>query len=174
MAPLNQNSQLIQQPQQLVQNNPYLYYPNQQQYMIQPTMSQTQMQQYSSTQQMPNNPQQQNVQTVMSDRVWAQGELAAKAYLVAKNTEQVIWDSESPVIYIKTVDAYGRPTMVTLDYTIRPVETQNNGVANSEVNDLKEKVDKLSDMFEQFMQNQSNNNNQKTYKPNYNKKEVAN
>lgn len=154
--------------------NPYNYYPQANPYIVQPTYTPgNQPNAYSPVQQMQQAPQQQP-QTVASDRIWVQGETAAKAYLVAKNTEQIIWDSENPVIYIKTTDAYGRPTMVTLDYTIRPVETQNNGVANSEVNDLKEKVDKLSDMFEQFMQNQSNNNNQKTYKPNYNKKEVAN
>lgn len=155
--------------------NPYNYYPQQNPYMIQPTYTPSQLQQqtpqYTGVQQMPSNPQQQNVQTVSSDRVWVQGDTGAKAYLVAKNTEQVIWDSEAPIIYIKTVDSFGRPSMITLDYKVREPEPQATGVASSEVNDLKEKVDKLSDMFEQFMQNQQNN---KSFKQNYNKKEVAN
>lgn len=158
--------------------NPYNYYPQQNPYLVQPTYTQPQLQQqvpqYTGVQQMPQNPQQQTIQTVSSDRVWVQGEMGAKSYLVTKNTEQVMWDSESPVIYIKTTDAFGRPSMVTLDYTIRPVESQSSGVASSEVNDLKEKVDKLSDMFEQFMQNQNQQQNTKTYKPNYNNKKEGN
>lgn len=155
--------------------NPYNYYPQTNPYMVQQTYAPAnQPNAYSQVQQMQNNPQQQNVQTVLSDRIWVQGENAAKAYLVAKNSEQVIWDSEQPSIYIKTVDVYGKPTMVTLDYTIRPIENSNSGVANSEVTDLKNEVgdlksglNDLKGMFEDFIKAQQSQ--QKTYKPNYNK-----
>lgn len=160
MPTINSQQQIYQQPQQLVQSNPYLYYPQVQPMYQQQIQNQAQLQQNQSQ------------QTVASDRVWAQGENAAKAYMVAKNTEQVIWDSEQPVIYIKTVDIYGRPSMITLDYTIRPVESQNNGIANSEVNDLKNELNELRNDLKAFIQNSQQQ--QRNYNPKYNKKEVAN
>lgn len=51
--------------------------------------------------------------------VWVQGEAGAKSYLVAPNTTLPLWDSESQVIYLKSADASGMPSMKVLDYTIR-------------------------------------------------------
>lgn len=109
-----------------------------------------------------------NTPQIMSDRVWAQGENAAKAYLVSRNTEQTIWDSEQPVIYIKTVDAYGRPSMITLDYTIRQETSPNQNVASSnDVNDLRNEFNDLRNELKQFMQQSAQ---EKRYKQQYNKK----
>lgn len=54
-----------------------------------------------------------------SNLVWVQGEAGAKSYLVAPNNTIPLWDSESPVIYLKSADASGMPSMKVLDYTIR-------------------------------------------------------
>ena len=51
--------------------------------------------------------------------IWVQGEQAAKSYLVAPNTTVQLWDSEEKVIYLKSADASGMPSMKVLDYTIR-------------------------------------------------------
>ena len=51
--------------------------------------------------------------------IWVQGEAAAKSYLVAPNTTVQLWDSEEKVIYLKSADASGMPSMKVLDYTIR-------------------------------------------------------
>lgn len=101
-----------------------------------------------------------NQQTVNSQRIWVQGEGSAKAYIVANNTEQILWDSENPVIYIKTVDATGKPSTITLDYTIRNPEPEN---INKETEALKSEIAELKDMMKQMM------SQQRTYKP-YNKK----
>ena len=58
--------------------------------------------------------------------IWVQGEQAAKSYLVAPNTTVQLWDSEEKVIYLKSADASGMPSMKILDYTIR-------GDANTQV-----------------------------------------
>lgn len=50
---------------------------------------------------------------------WVQGEAGAKSYLVAPNTTVDLWDSEAQVIYLKSADASGMPSMKILDYTIR-------------------------------------------------------
>ena len=54
-----------------------------------------------------------------SGLIWVQGEQAAKSYLVAPNSTVQLWDSEEKVIYLKSADASGMPSMKILDYTIR-------------------------------------------------------
>lgn len=52
--------------------------------------------------------------------IWVQGEAGAKAYFVAAGCKAVLWDSESPVFYIKSADAgSGIPSMRTFDYSER-------------------------------------------------------
>ena len=58
-------------------------------------------------------------QTQQNGIIWVQGEQAAKSYLVAPNTTVQLWDSEEKVIYLKSADASGMPSMKILDYTIR-------------------------------------------------------
>ena len=75
------------------------------------------------TQTVPQQAQQQQVQNVnqpvSNGIIWVQGEAGAKSYLVAPNTTVQLWDSEENVIYIKTADSSGMPSMKILDYTIR-------------------------------------------------------
>ena len=70
-----------------------------------PPQMQMQMQQQQSQQQ--------------SGLTWVQGEAGAKSFLVAPNTTVDLWDSEAQVIYLKSADASGMPSMKILDYTIR-------------------------------------------------------
>ena len=67
-------------------------------------------------------PQQQN------NMIWVQGEAGMKAFLVAPNTTVQLWDSENPVIYLKSADASGMPSVKILDYSIRDTapKPQNN------------------------------------------------
>lgn len=88
-----------------------------------------------------------------SNLIWVQGEAGAKSYLVAPNTTVQLWDSEENVIYIKSADASGMPSIKTLDYTIRenrpsnvhvPTEMASTSFATKdEVNLLGERLDAL-------------------------------
>lgn len=70
--------------------------------------------------QMPQpQPQPQPSQSSQSNLIWVQGEAGAKSYLVAPNTTVQLWDSEDQVIYLKSADASGMPSMKILDYKIR-------------------------------------------------------
>lgn len=110
---------------------------------------------------------QQNPNQIISERVWVEGESGGKGYLVGRGHEQVLWDIEAPVIYIKTVDASGRPHTVTLDYTIRPDEEQ---VQSNELARLKDDFNDLKKQMIDFMNNFNQNNQQKnSYKQNYRK-----
>lgn len=101
--------------------------------------------------------QQPQPQQVESQRVWVQGESSAKAFIVANNKEQVLWDSEQPVIYIKTVDATGKPSTVTLDYTIRNPQPDDD---RTEIDGLKKQMNEMMSMLKDLT-------SQRNYKPNY-------
>ena len=58
-------------------------------------------------------------QTQNNGIIWVQGLAGAKSYLTAPNTTVQLWDSEAQVIYLKSADASGMPSMKVLDYTIR-------------------------------------------------------
>lgn len=101
-------------------------------------------------------PQIQNVQQNQnSGIIWVQGEAGAKSYLVAPNTTVQLWDSENQVIYLKSADASGMPSMRILDYKIRetnpPVMAQ--GLAQSEEKYVtKEELKAYQDALEKRLQ----------------------
>lgn len=70
---------------------------------------------YQPQYQTPQQPQ----QPTNNGIIWVQGEAGAKSYLVAPNNTVQLWDSEEQVIYLKSADASGMPSMKVLDYTIR-------------------------------------------------------
>ncbi len=76
------------------------------------------MYQYPMQQQFPQ-PQFNYGNNYPNDLTWVQGEAGAKSYLVARNSTATLWDSEAQVIYLKSADASGMPSMKILDYTIR-------------------------------------------------------
>lgn len=97
------------------------------------------------------NPQPQQPQT--SGIIWVQGEVGARSYLVSPNTKVALWDSEAPIIYIKTSDQNGVPSMRIIDYTYRdmPQQSQNQNnqstyVTTDEFTTLKEEVNRLKDI----------------------------
>lgn len=64
-------------------------------------------------------------QPIQNNIIWVQGIAGAKSYLVSPNTTVQLWDSEAQVIYLKSADASGMPSMKILDYTIRQPESPN-------------------------------------------------
>lgn len=85
--------------------------------------------------------------------IWVQGEAGAKSYLVAPNTTVQLWDSESQVIYLKSADASGMPSIKILDYTIRdsaphhqaPLSNQIDYATKEDVGVLQGELNKLRD-----------------------------
>lgn len=87
--------------------------------------------------------------------IWVQGEAAAKSYPVAPNTSVALWDSEANVVYIKTVDASGMPSMKIADYTMRdntPKSTQTASQSDFATKDdllpIKKDIDALKAKLE--------------------------
>ena len=94
------------------------------------------------------------VQKNPGDMIWVQGEAGAKAYLIAPNNTVVLWDTESPTIYIKTADASGVPSMRILDFKERnaPNPTPNSTgvqfVTIEQFNELQSKFEELMAKYE--------------------------
>ena len=93
-----------------------------------------------------------------NDMIWVQGEAAAKSYIIAPGNTVILWDSENPVIYIKSCDASGIPSMKTLEYTERsethktPLDSVSNNasiyVTRDELAALTARVDALTSKSE--------------------------
>lgn len=64
-------------------------------------------------------PQPQVQQQNPSSILWVRNSNEAAMYPVAPNNAVVLWDSGSPVIYLKKADASGKPTMQTFDLVER-------------------------------------------------------
>lgn len=89
------------------------------------------------TQMQPMQQQNQPVRPSVQDRIIVQGIEGAKAYLVAPNNSVDLWDSEAPVIYQKSADPSGMPSIKILDYTVRESASNTpNSASKVKVEDL--------------------------------------
>lgn len=104
--------------------NPY-YAPYQYPYTPQNTDFKAQYQQpIQNTSQQFNAPQTANT-PLRNEMLWVLNKNEADSYPVAPNCSVVLWDKNSPTIYVKSMSANGVPSMRTLDFTERsekPVE----------------------------------------------------
>lgn len=122
--------------------------------------------------------QQNSFQNGNSSIIWVQGEAGAKSYLVAPNTTVQLWDSEAQVIYLKSADASGMPSMKIIDYTIRDTSQPQTPspatmqpvadyVTKDEFNAFKDQVQKMvggRNDESAFSANRPNNSNNKQSK----------
>jgi len=71
--------------------------------------------------------QQQPVQQQQGNNIlWVRNEQEAAMYPVAPNNAVPLWDSNSPVLYLKQADASGKPTMKIYDLVERVQEPQSD------------------------------------------------
>jgi hypothetical protein len=67
-----------------------------------------------------------------SSIIWVRNNQEAAMYPVAPNNAVALWDSSSPVIYLKQADASGKPSMKTYDLVERvdaPAEQETKDLA---------------------------------------------
>ena len=96
-----------------------------------------------------------NQPNVQSSLIWVQGINAAKSYPVAPNTSVPLFDSEANVVYIKSADASGMPSIKILDYNVRDSEPrkaesapQVDFVTHNELADIQKEIDALKAKLE--------------------------
>lgn len=78
-----------------------------------------QMPMQQPVQQMPMQPTQ---MTVANDMIWVLSEGEAQSYPVAPNNSVILWDKNSDVVYIKSVNAQNVPSFRVLDYKERTAD----------------------------------------------------
>lgn len=91
-----------------------------------------------------------------SGLTWVTGETAAKSYPVAPNSAVALWDSEANVVYIKSADASGMPSVKVLDYTVRTdspktaeIQPQSDFVTHEELSAIREEIDAIKAKFDE-------------------------
>lgn len=136
-------------------NNPY--YP---QAGAMPDQLTAYKQPYQPTYTQPQNPMMQAAQSMMqpqSPMQWVQGEMAAKAWSVPPGGSAVLWDSEAPLIYIKSADQMGMPQMRVLrweEYRPEPSKTESTAGGEyapiSAVRELENRIAALAQRIEEI------------------------
>ena len=112
---------------------------------------QNQMQTPVQAQPQPQQPQ------INNGIIWVQGEAAAKSYPIAPNSSVPLWDSEANVIYIKSADMSGMPSIKVLDYTMRDVtprtaeiRPESDFATKDDVESLRGEIVALKSKFERI------------------------
>lgn len=107
-----------------------------------------------------------NQSNTQSALIWVQGMNAAKSYPVAPNTSVPLFDSEANVVYIKSADASGMPSIKVLDYTVRDnapksaeIQPQADFVTHNELADMQKEIDALKAKFERAADKRSGGKN---------------
>lgn len=72
-----------------------------------------------------------------SDMIWVLNENEASSYLVAPGNTVTLWDKNEPVIYLKSVDAQGMPSMRVLEFTERLPEPRRSSQTSVDVGEGK-------------------------------------
>ena len=79
--------------------------------------------------------QQNAVPQPIDERVWVNGEVGARAHLLAPNVTLPLWDSDANYIYLKSSDSTGKMSMVKyklVEETDNAYKTQGNGTTKHE------------------------------------------
>lgn len=88
--------------------------------------------------------------------IWVSGEQEMRSYQVGPNVTIPLWDSENPVIYLKSADMMGKPSVKVLDYTVRDeAQDAKNGnyVSQDEFNKLNSHLADISNQLKQLKNN---------------------
>lgn len=126
---------------------PATYQPNWY-YQPQQTTAQPMYGQYRNWSQPVSAPTPQNVQPRNGSMIWVQGEAGARAFSdIQPGVPVALWDSENQVIYIKTIDNTGKPSMTILDYKERSQDATKGGEPKIEYA-TKEQVDSMNNQFQ--------------------------
>lgn len=110
----------------------------------------------------------QNQQNQVDDtRIYVEGEEAAKAYLVKKNTIVDLWDTKEPKIYLKMPDKNGNTTTVVLKYeVIEPPKLEDKFITRDEfVSTLNSQLSRVIDELKGALRNERSTESSKSTEP---------
>jgi hypothetical protein len=91
--------------------------------------------QFGQPYQQPMMNQQNAVPQPIDERIWVNGEVGARAHLLAPNVTLPLWDSDANYIYLKSSDSTGKMAMVKyklVEETYDADKSQGNGATKHE------------------------------------------
>lgn len=91
------------------------------------------------------------------ERVWVQGEVGAKAYLIAPGATVPLWDSEKPRIFIKSVSSQGVPSMQVINYSVAASDAPAPLPVDNSITERIERLEKAYETLEGQMKGMSRN-----------------
>jgi hypothetical protein len=109
--------------------------------------------------------QQMQTPTQTNDMIWVLNENEATSYPVAPNNSVVLWDKNEPIIYVKSVNSQGMPSMRVLYFEERNATPSNSPqnapkthectcgdkfATKEQINDLRGKIDDLTAKYEEL------------------------
>ena len=109
--------------------------------------------------------QQMQAPTQTNDMIWVLNENEATSYPVAPNNSVVLWDKNEPIIYVKSVNNQGMPSMRVLYFEERNATPSNSPknapkthectcgdkfATKEQINDLRAKLDDLTAKYEEL------------------------
>ena len=109
--------------------------------------------------------QQMQTPTQTNDMIWVLNENEATSYPVAPNNSVVLWDKNEPIIYVKSVNNQGMPSMRVLYFEERSTTPSNSPknapkthectcgdkfATKEQINDLKAKLEDLTAKYEEL------------------------
>lgn len=109
--------------------------------------------------------QQMQTPTQTNDMIWVLNENEATSYPVAPNNSVVLWDKNEPIIYVKSVNNQGMPSMRVLYFEERNTTPSNSPknapkthectcgdkyATKEQINDLRAKLDDLTAKYEEL------------------------
>lgn len=112
--------------------------------------------------------------TQTNDMIWVLSEVEAQSFPVAPNNSVILWDKNNDVIYIKSANMQGVPSMRILDYTERTAENApkttdkhicqcgSKFVSKEDFNALQSKFEALQDEFDELKAKPKAKPNRKT------------
>lgn len=104
--------------------------------------------------------------TQTNDMIWVLNENEATSYPVAPNNSVVLWDKNEPIIYVKSVNNQGMPSMRVLYFEERNATPSNSPknaptthkctcgdkfATKEQINDLRGKIDDLTAKYEELL-----------------------
>jgi hypothetical protein len=109
--------------------------------------------------------QQMQTPTQTNDMIWVLNENEATSYPVAPNNSVVLWDKNEPIIYVKSVNNQGMPSMRVLYFEERNTTTSNSPknapkthectcgdkyATKEQINALEGKIDDITAKYEEL------------------------
>jgi hypothetical protein len=109
--------------------------------------------------------QQMQTPTQTNDMIWVLNENEATSYPVAPNNSVVLWDKNEPIIYVKSVNNQGMPSMRVLYFEERNATTSNSPknapkthectcgdkyATKEQINALEGKIDDITAKYEEL------------------------